>query len=274
MRIGLLGALGVVAVLSCERTPSAPPEQPAPAPVAAANEADELPAVEPNKDPGPPCPDGMVLLEPGDTPEELVPFCLGALEVTVAEYRACVEAGVCNPPDPDLQWRVEMTWLSENPRLPINHIHYEDALAYCRFSGGRLPTEAEWAWAAGPGRGQNYPWGDTFTLQPPEVYCGLYLRPGAEGLAATPCVGGQNSIDRTEHGIYDLVGSLDEYLAENAEGKYGVATMSTYGGVLTPEDAARETGTISGGKVRVHRDDKRQPLVVGDYGVRCARDRS
>lgn len=68
------------------------------------------------------------------------------------------------------EWKIGANWrhphgpnsdLEEKDDYPVVHIAFEDAQAYCQWSGRRLPTEAEWEWAAKGGlEAARFPWGD------------------------------------------------------------------------------------------------------------------
>ncbi len=109
------------------------------------------------------------------------------------------------------------------PQDPVTHVSWNDARAFCAHEKGRLPTEAEWEYAARGGRsGDTYPWGND-------------LRPGGkpaanwwQGVFPTNLTAEDGYLSRAPVGkfrpngyeLYDMIGNVWEWNADWFDAAY------------------------------------------------------
>lgn len=101
-------------------------------------------------------------------------------------------------------------WESLSPAVPVMHVNWYEAEAWCRWAGRRLPSEAEWECAAStvpdqPGIKRRYPWGDAL---PDAATANLY---GAAGgcVPVGACAAGDSA-----WGVRQMIGNVWEWTAD------------------------------------------------------------
>ena len=125
-------------------------------------------------------------------------FDMQSHEVTWEEYLAWPDARsdpkrVPAPPDVP----------SDRARLPVSGVSYANALAYCEWLGGDLPTEAQWEFAARGAELRPHPWGSD-----PVDLDRLHAWAGANG---APVAVESSKQDVTPQGVHDLAGNAAEW---------------------------------------------------------------
>ena len=134
-------------------------------------------------------------------------FYIHKNEVTVAEYKACVDAGECirAPSATELKEKGCNWNKSGKNNHPMNCITYDLAKSFCLSNDWRLPTQIEWERAARGDDRRKYPWGDG--------------KPSCSHAAKSGCVKetmavGSKPDGKSPYGVNDMAGNVYEWTEE------------------------------------------------------------
>jgi formylglycine-generating enzyme required for sulfatase activity len=140
-------------------------------------------------------------------PVSLDAFRISEYEITNAQYAQCVQSSACDEPG-GLQHYSDPNYADH----PVVYVSWFDAQGFCRWVGGRLPTEAEWEYAARGPEGNIYPWGD----EPPTCERAQYW--DCEG--GTVPAGSFGEAGASWCGVEDMAGNVWEWVADWYDSEY------------------------------------------------------
>ncbi len=164
-----------------------------------------------------------------------------------------------------------------NEALPITCANWYTAFAFCAWDGGRLPTEAEWNYAAAGGDEQRvYPWSQPSTSTTIDATYAVYNCPaGCSALADISPPGSKSPQGDARWGQSDLAGNMYEWVMDSWSDSYGIAVCVDCVNVTPGSDAVLRGGSFNYGSDRAQTDARfHYNAKDGRFaftGIRCAR---
>ncbi len=147
-------------------------------------------------------------------------FKISKTEITVQQYGVCVDARICS--EPSTAYETDNWGKAGRENNPINSVNWYQAREFAEWLDGRLPSEAEWEYAARSG-GQDivYPWGNE------EVICERAVIDSDEngnscGNATTLQVCSK-PLGNTAQGLCDMAGNVREWVEDDWHQSYSGA---------------------------------------------------
>ena len=200
-------------------------------------------------------------------------FYMDIYEVSNAQYKKFIDKTGYHPP---LYWNT----FNFAPNHPVVGVSWHDAMAYAKWAGKRLPTEAEWEYAARGGLvGKKYPWGDAeadgkrANFADKTINLNWSNKNVSDGYKYTASIG---AFPPNDYGLYDMAGNVFEWCFDWHDAGY-YAKSPEY----------NPTGPISGTmrvirgsswsypptRMRVSRRIEKHPTSMLDYvGFRCIKN--
>jgi sulfatase modifying factor 1 len=202
---------------------------------------------------------------PVDRPEhtvKLAAFAMSKTEVTVAQYRT-----YCNFTNKAMPAAPAAGWVEENP---VTNISWDEARSYCEWVGGRLPTEAEWEYAAKEGGSSDKNYSGSNDAGKVAVF--------KDNSGNKPAKVSQKQANA--FGLYDLSGNVSEWCSDWFGAKYYATAeqVNPKGPGSGKEKVIRggafnssTSSTKDGNQLRVTYRNEREPSVRENYiGFRVA----